>query len=90
MVRAVRVVVVGKEGCVPCITVDRALEEMKAELPGLDVREVDFSSKEGLDLAVRNSILYPPAVFVDGALYAKGKVYPEKLKEALRKAAGAL
>lgn len=82
-------VVVGKEGCVPCITVNHVMEDLKAELPNLEVTELDLSSKEGLDLAVKNSILYPPAVFIDGRLYAKGKIYPEKLREAVRKAAGA-
>lgn len=88
MAKVIEVVVVGKEGCMPCITVNHVLEEMETELPGLLVKEVDLSSREGLDLAVKNSILYPPAVFINGSLYAKGKVYPEKLKDAIRKAAG--
>ena len=71
----------------PCITVSHVLQEMRAELPGLTVEEVDLSSEEGLDLAVKNRILYPPAVFIDGSLYAKGKIYPEELKGAIRKAA---
>ena len=88
MSKQVEVAVVSKEGCLPCITVKHVMEEMKAELPELEVTEVDLSSKEGLDLAVKNSILYPPAVFIDGHLYAKGKIYPKKLEEAIRKAAG--
>ena len=88
MNRVVKVTVVGKEGCLPCITVKHVMEEMKAELPNLEVEEVDLSSKEGLDFAVKNSILYPPAVFIDGRLYAKGRIYPDKLGEAIRSAAG--
>lgn len=80
----------GKEGCMPCITVDRVMEGMKEEIPSLEVTELDLSSKEGLDLVVKNSILYPPAVFIDGRLYAKGKIYPEKLRDAIRKAAGVI
>ncbi len=51
------------------------------------MREVDFASEEGLALSVKNAILYPPAVFIDGKLFAKGKILEEPLKEAVRKAA---
>lgn len=33
-----------------------------------------------------NSILYPPAVFFDGSLFAQGKIMEEPLKEVVRKA----
>jgi thiol-disulfide isomerase/thioredoxin len=78
---------VTKEGCLPCLRIKRILGELKAELPELGVREVDFTSEEGVALAVKNSILYPPAVFINGALLAKGKIMEEPLKEAVRKAA---
>ena len=81
------VVMVTKEGCLPCLRIKRILGELKAELPELGVREVDFTSEEGVALAVKNSILYPPAVFINGALLAKGKIMEEPLKEAVRKAA---
>lgn len=71
----------------PCITVKHVLEELKTEIPGLVVREVDLASREGLELAVKNNILYPPAVFIGGALFAKGKIYPDRLREAVRKTA---
>jgi glutaredoxin len=81
------VVMVTKEGCLPCLRIKRILGELKAELPELGVREVDFTSEEGVALAVKNSVLYPPAVFINGALLAKGKIMEEPLKEAVRKAA---
>lgn len=76
-----------KEGCLPCFRIKRILGEVKAELPEIRVREVDFTSEEGIALAVKNSILYPPAVFINGSLFAKGKIMEEPLKEAVRKAA---
>lgn len=84
----VEVVMVTKEGCLPCIRIKRILVELKAELPQLDVREVDFTSEEGMALAVKNSILYPPAVFINSSLFAKGKIWEGPLKEAVRTAAG--
>ena len=83
----VNIVSVSKEGCLPCIRVRRILGELKVELPEINVREVEFTSEEGVTLAVKNGILYPPAVFINGALFAKGKILEEPLKEATRAAA---
>jgi glutaredoxin len=82
-----QVVMVTKLGCIPCTRIKRILGELNVELPEMRVREVDFTSDEGMALAVKNSILYPPAVFIDGLLFAKGKILEEPLKEAVRKAA---
>jgi thiol-disulfide isomerase/thioredoxin len=86
-VEPLEVVAITKEGCLPCLRIKRILGELKAELPELCVREVDFTSEEGMALAVKNSILYPPAVFINGFVFAKGKIMEEPLKEAVRKAA---
>ena len=81
------VAVISKEGCLPCKRIERIVGELKAELPEISVREVDFTSAEGVALSVKNTILYPPAVFINGTLFAKGKIWEEPLKEAVRKAA---
>ena len=47
------------------------------------MREVRLDSEEGIELALRHTILTPPAVFVDGRLLAKGKVREEDLRNAL-------
>ncbi len=83
-----QVLVVSKEGCLPCIRIKRIVDELKAELPAIVVREVDFTSEEGVGLAVKNGILYPPAVFINGSMFGKGKILEQPLKEAVRKAAG--
>ncbi|MDG6901308.1 MAG: hypothetical protein JRM80_05040 [Nitrososphaerota archaeon] len=83
----IEVDMVTKEGCLPCLRIKRILGELKAELPEIRVREVDFASEEGMALAVKNSILYPPAVLINGTLLAKGKIMEEPLKEAVRMAA---
>ena len=79
---------VTKEGCLPCLRIRRILGELKAELPGIEIREVDFTSEEGVALAVKNGILYPPAVFINSILFAKGKIMEGPMKDAVRKAAG--
>ena len=86
MGRQVEVSIVSKEGCLPCLRIKRIVGELEAELPEVTVREVDFASEEGVALSVKNTILYPPAVFIDGSLFAKGKIMEEPLKDAVRKA----
>ena len=66
-------------GCTPCIRVKRVLTELKTEMPDLIIEEVEFASPTGSKLAMENGILYPPAVFVNGTLIAKGKIDTDKM-----------
>ena len=87
MSKQVEVSIISKDGCVPCLRIKRIMGELKAEFPEIHVREVDFASEEGVALSVKNTILYPPAVFINGSLFAKGKIFEEPLKIAVRNAA---
>ena len=68
------VVFVTSYGCTPCLRVKRILKELQAEMPSLSVEEVEFKSSSGWKLSIENGILYPPAVFLNGELLAKGKI----------------
>ena len=82
------IVLLSQAGCNPCVRVRRLLDEIRADVPGLEVREVAMGSPEGFELALSYSVLFPPAVFLGRRLLAKGKVYPDPLREAiLREAA---
>ena len=87
MSRQVEVKIISKEGCLPCMRIERIMKDLKAEIPEIELREVDFASEEGVALSVKNAILYPPAVFINGSLFAKGKILEEPLKSAVRNAA---
>ena len=71
------------EGCTPCLRVKRILEEIQLEIRNVAVEEIDFASPSGFKLAIQNNIAYPPAVFVDGKLVAKGKIYAEQVIGAI-------
>jgi predicted thioredoxin/glutaredoxin len=58
-------------------------------MPDLAVEEVEFTSPVGTRLAVENGILYPPAVFVNGQLIAKGKIDADALVTTILKMNGA-
>ena len=82
MIHLAKILVLSKEGCLPCIRVHRIMNDLRAEIPGLNVEEVDFSSQEGMKLAIKHQVLYPPAVLVDGQVF-KGKIREDELKGAV-------
>lgn len=76
--------VLTSEGCTPCLRVKRIVKELQAEIGNVTVEEIDFTSPTGSKMSIENNITYPPAVFVDGKLAAKGKIYAEQLVAAIR------
>ncbi len=53
-------------------------------MPGLIVETVDLASPDGSKLALENGILYPPAVFIEGKLFGKGKIDADRMTESIR------
>lgn len=84
-----KVVLMTSQGCTPCIRVKRILTELKNEMPELIIEEMEFASPAGSKLAMENGVLYPPAVFVNGTLIAKGKIDAEKMTATIRELNGA-
>jgi len=72
------------QGCTPCLRVKRMLSELQAKSPEVSIEEVEYTSNAGSKLAIENNIAYPPAVFLDGKLIAKGKIYAEQITSALK------
>lgn len=75
-------------GCTPCIRVKRILTELKTKVPDLIIEEIEFASPTGSKLAIENGILYPPAVFVNGKLIAKGKIDADKMIATIHEFSG--
>ena len=84
----VKVLLVTSEGCKPCSRVKRVLRELQFDMPDLVIETVDLASPDGSKLAVENGILYPPAVFIGGKLFGKGKIDADRMVESIRKANG--
>jgi glutaredoxin len=78
------VMLVTSYGCTPCLRVKRVLTELQAEMPTLTVEEVEYKSASGAKLSIENGIQYPPAVFVNGKLLAKGKIDAERMIKIIR------
>ncbi len=85
----VRVLLVTSEGCKPCSRVKRVLKELQSNMSDLAVEEVDYYSPAGSKLAVENGITYPPAVFIEGKLFEKGKIHTDEMVSSIRRVRGA-
>ncbi|MGA2461771.1 MAG: hypothetical protein ABSF82_10155 [Candidatus Bathyarchaeia archaeon] len=81
-----KVILLSSVGCTPCLRVKRYLNEFHAKNPQIEVEEIEFSSQVGSKLAVENGVLYPPAVFLEGKLIAKGKIHAETLITTIQEA----
>ncbi len=57
-------------------------------MPDLVVELVDMASPDGSKLAIENTILYPPAVFIEGKLFGKGKIDADRMVESIRRLNG--
>jgi predicted thioredoxin/glutaredoxin len=75
-------------GCTPCLRIKRILKELQVEIPNLAVEEVEYKSASGVKLSIENSIQYPPAVFLDGKLIAKGKIDADSMIKTIRESNG--
>ena len=88
----VKIMLLTQEGCNPCKRVKRILNEIVEEVKllnsdpaaSIEVEEVSLASELGMQLAVEHQILYPPAVFIDGQLFGKGKIREDELREAVK------
>jgi hypothetical protein len=69
--------------------VKRILKDLQIEMPDLNVHEIDFASPVGSRLAIENNVIYPPAIFLDDTLIAKGKIFAEQLVAAIQTRCGA-
>lgn len=78
------ILLVTSYGCTPCLRVKRILKELQSEIPNLALEEMDYSSPSGAKLSIENGIQYPPAVFLNGKLIAKGKIDADKLIKTIR------
>jgi len=82
------VLLVTSYGCTPCLRVKRILNELQLEMPTLTVEEVEYTSAAGAKLSIENSIQYPPAVFLEGKLIAKGKIDADSMIKSIREKNG--
>lgn len=76
------VILLTSAGCHLCEDARGSLKSLAGEFD-LEVREVDMSSAEGLELIRRYRPPMPPAVLIDGELFSFGRLPRTKLRRIL-------
>jgi hypothetical protein len=80
----VRVTLLTAPACGFCEDAKGILTRLATEYP-LTVEVVGLSSPEGEALALRNGVLFPPGVFLDGAAFSYGRLSERKLRRELER-----
>ncbi len=81
-----QIVLLTKVDCHFCDQAKETLDRLAAEYP-LHVREVALDSAEGRALAARSGAPFPPVAFLDGEVFAYGRLPEHKLRQRLARAA---
>lgn len=84
--RTVEVVLVTSPGCHYCDDAKGLLADL-AVVHSFSVREVELSSLEGVDIATRFRVPFPPVLIVGGEYLGHGRISRRKLTKALEEAA---
>lgn len=82
MTTPVRITLLTAEGCHYCTHARAALTRLAQEWP-LAVTEVPLESAEGERLALRDGVVFPPGVYLEGALFGYGRLSEGKLRRRL-------
>lgn len=81
----VSVIEVSVPGCVDCARFKKFWETAKADFPNVQMREVDATTPEGMELVGKHAIFASPGIIINEELFSTGAVNKEaflkKLKE---------
>ena len=80
--RVVEVVLLTAPDCSFCEDARAMLQRLSSDLP-LTLREVALDSDEGQALAMRNGLLFPPGILLNGKAFSYGRPSEGKLRREL-------
>jgi thiol-disulfide isomerase/thioredoxin len=83
-----RVLLLTQDHCGFCDQAHEVLDRLAAEY-GFEVSTIDIDSSEGLQLAERGGVLFPPGIFLDGEPFSYGRLSERKLRRELKRRCGA-
>lgn len=85
----ISVIEVTVPGCVECAKFKKFWESVKAEYPDVQLREVDATTLEGMELVQKHVIFASPGILINDELFSTGGVnrdaFVKKLKELASK-----
>lgn len=71
-------------GCHNCAEAKVILDQLKPEIPGMEVEEISMSDDKGQELVQKFTIMSSPGIIIDGELFSTGGVDKKKLEEKLK------
>jgi glutaredoxin len=80
--RTIEIVLVTAPRCHFCEDASKLLESLTDTYP-LDVRKVELASDEGVAIAARYRVPFPPVLLIDGTYFGHGRISRRKLVKAL-------
>jgi len=84
--RPIEVLVLSRPDCALCDHAKAVLERVDRDFV-LQICELDLDSEESEALARNVSVLFPPAVFLDGKLFCYGRLSERRLRRELKNGA---
>ena len=83
----VEVVLLTQPNCGFCDQAKAALGRVADDFE-LRISEIELASLEGEELALRNGVMFPPGILLDGRLFSYGRLSERKLRRELGKRNG--
>jgi len=80
--RAIEIVLVTAPRCHFCTDASTLLLELRDRY-SLVVHQIELESAEGVEIATRYAVPFPPVVLIDGVYFGHGRISRRKLTKAL-------
>lgn len=71
------------EGCVHCAAALKVFEELKPKYPQMEVREIDATTPEGMELVSKFGIFASPGIIINDELFSTGGLNKDKFIQEL-------
>ena len=59
-------------GCVHCASARKVFDELKPKYPQMQIKEIDVTTPEGMELVTKFSIFSSPGIIINNELFATG------------------
>ncbi len=81
--RLIEILILTRENCGYC---EDALKIIQAYQPAkcFHIQTCSIDSPEGMELVLKNRILFPPGIFINGALFSYGRFSQRKFERFLQ------
>ena len=80
----ISIIILTQRDCASCEAAKAIVERLARKYP-LSVSAVAFDSPEGVSLAAQTGVLFPPGIFINGALFSYGGLSERMLRTEIER-----